>query len=263
MNKKNRIFIIVSIVIVIYAIIIFAIFGKNNNQNEVDNNQIINNMTTSNYIVIDNYANFKYENKKYVRVGNYYVENSNKLFKVYSDNHYLGLNKLKYGTVWNIFNKDDEYINYDGKLFAFTEDLDIKLKTFNKRNLNDQDKELITREFKVDNFDYLVTNDVYEVDLDSNGEIDKLYCISNIDVSQLGINRYYNLVFVNMNNEIITLIKEFKASAQMNLYFVGSIFENDRNYADIAIVKIKDVETDRSSYVTNIYRYKNGKYIID
>lgn len=89
------------------------------------------------YLVIDEYCILYNKTKnKFSYCKNSSVEN--KKLNVYIDGNYYGIYNLKYGTVWNLFDDNKEYVNYEGSLLAYSDGLNLENVSFIAEDFNSQ-----------------------------------------------------------------------------------------------------------------------------
>lgn len=261
--KKFIKILIVCLLIAAYVLIVYFVFNKKDTNSNPAGSSTTDD-TSSYYMVINNEGNLLYKNNKWNSATSDDIENSNMLFNAYVNNNYLGEYYLKYSTVWSLFDKDDNYKNYKGDLIAYSNNFKVVLSNTSSSRLTDDDKAFIKSNYKIDNYDYLINEQVYNIDLDGNGEKDKLVSLTNTDVSQLGIPYYYNLIYLVLNNNLQTIIHEEKEDAISNYYVIKTIFKKDSDVSkSIIINKITGFESDESSNNIQVYEDKNNQYTID
>ena len=265
MNNKKGIIIIISL-LVMYALIMVFIFvfqkqddvniGESNQSSQEKENKTISNEI---YYILTNHGSIVYKDNKWESISSYDIKDESK-YKTYVGESYLGDYNLIYGGIWNILD-NDEYKPYDNELIAFSLNMGANLRKASVRELNSDDRIFIISNFGYKNFDYLLYNQVYEIDLDSNGIEDKIVCVDNFDVSELNRDNYYSLVYVILNNELITLVNDHKKN---NYYSVVGIFnKNNELNNSIILRRITNYENDNSTDSLLIVENRSGKYSID
>ena len=115
--KKNKIIILV-VIVIIYVMSFFVVFvgskGKNNKKKKAE----------TKYVVVDNFARLSFSDNSWQNVSTSQIENY-KNYKVFINNSYFGNYRLEYGSTWNLFNSSNDYVDYEGSLFAYSDNLDI------------------------------------------------------------------------------------------------------------------------------------------
>ena len=262
MTKKKVVVII--LLVLLYGFIMFMLFYKNNNDINNDKEDIIYYKNdVSKYIVIGNTSNLMYRKNKWSRVGNKTIQNSSNHFKTYNNNDYLGEYILQYGTNWNLFNDKSEFVDYDGDLFAYSDNFDIQLIRFNSSEITDDDKSIIIKKYGNKMFDNLITNEVVNVDFDNNGQIDKIICLSYNGMDLEESDYFYNLVFINLNGVYYTIIDQNKNNSntlELPIYKINRLFSyENENY--IIIEETYGIDSDSPSSINNLYKFKNDKFV--
>ena len=151
---------------------------------------------------------------------------------------------------------------YDGKLLAVTDNLNAKVRNFEIREINNSDKVLLINKYDINTFSYVSTNEVVDIDLDNNGIMDEIICLSSMQESD-NKNNHYNIVLVKLNDEIIPIIEEKKNDAiyVYNIYSVINIF--DRECDNIIISRTENYDSEEPIVKEFIYQCKNNQYMIE
>lgn len=262
--KKIKILIVFIVILLIYSLFIIFIFqSKDNDQKNNTNNTKTNNNSSSSggLLVVNNGTFLEYKNDQFYEINKSVIEKQDKM-KVYINNKYFGDYKLQYGSVWNLFDDKDEYISYNGSLIAFNEEFNIKVRDFTIRNINDKDKVFLINNYNVNTFDYLTYNQAIDIDLDNNGVMDEIICLSSMEDSE-NINNYYNIVVVRLNDNNFTLINEKGKEANAVYSLSGIINILDSPYDSIIVGKMEGIESPDPIEKNLVYSYKNDNYMID
>lgn len=208
MEKFNKlsIIIITLMVCVFGSLIVYLVLFKNNDNVNVniDNSNNINTTPMGkdvvNYLVIDDYCILYNKTKnKFSYCKNSSVEN--KKLNVYIDGNYYGIYNLKYGTVWNLFDDNKEYVNYEGSLLAYSDGLNLENVSFTAEDFNSQ---YITEANKVLNNS--------RVNVQDNLHYNYRYSTGNMDVTIVSNlygeqTLYYNLAYLTYLNENYVIFK--------------------------------------------------------
>ena len=123
----------------------------------------------------------------------------------------------------------------------------------------DQEKVEMKQYFGYQDFSHIITNDVIDVDLDHNGVMDSIVCISNIGIDPNDIKSYYNLVYVNYNGEIIEIINQNASNYDIlrsEVYNLSNIFSvHDKGY--FVIKSTMGIDTDDVVEKAMLYDFSN------
>src|SRR5574344_2368510 len=260
--NKNKVLIILLIIILLYAALMFFLYkkGSNNTTNDVNNNTENTTITSSaKYLVVNNISNYQYLDGKWSKTSTNNLEDANNKFKVFSDNTYLGEYSLKYGKVWNLFDNKDNFVNYSGKLIAYSNNFNINLKRFTIRNLNEADKKILTDSYQITNFDDLYVDEAVDIDLDDNGVMDKIICASKGGFStDPDVNSFYSIALVILNGENKIVVQEGKDFDK--IYNILTYFIMDGNTAYLDLEYTSNVDTDYQTNGTVLYQYSDGDF---
>lgn len=263
--KKYKGIIILVIILLVYSLIMFFLFSsKEEGQNLIDEiNDSLSTKTNekNNYYLVTDNSEYEYYYKSFKRTSISTIEKQEK-FKIYVNNKEFGEYKLKYATVWNLFDKENNFQMYDGKLLALTSNMNAKVRDVTIREINDSDKVMLINNYNLKTFNYISTNEVVDIDLDNNGVMDEVLCLSSMQESD-DSNNHYSVVVVKLNNELITLVEEKGDNAiyVYNIYSIMNIF--GRDYDNIIISRTSGYDTDEPKTEELIYQYKNNQYVIE
>lgn len=226
-KAKSKIIVVLIIILLIITIIALILSSNTNNNNELNNaNKPDNNssssgssgssgnepnpsITKNDYIIIDNTDFWRVNDNRFYRESTF--ENIDSLFQTYENNIYKGEFYFKRLNVWNLFDKNNNYISYNGNLLAYTNnDLYLNIKNFQLTQIDINDLEDIKNEMKFNiNMDDLNINEKAILDIDNNGIMDEIISVSNIVINEsIDSENYFNLVYINYNNQRINLFKE-------------------------------------------------------
>lgn len=250
MNKKVGL--TISAILLVICLVIFIIFKA---QEESDNKEEV-----SKFLIINNYSYWEYDGS-WQTVDN--SEDPKEKFSVYVDNSFLGKYNLSHVQSWNIFDSSNNFISYDGDLFAFSDNFNVSLKKFSviENDTNDL-KEIEAILEQTVNSDILSINEKVAVDLDSNGVMDKIISVSNLDID--GQEKYFNLVFIVLNGKRQILINEIIEEKDLlitPIYNIEYIFIIDDDvYNNIVIQRGYFSNAGKNGNI--LFQYKDLEYKI-
>ena len=263
MNKTKGM-IITIIMLLIYGLVMYFVLNNKSAQStntKSNDTSEKSKLTGTNYMVVGNNSIYKFENGKYKKANKSYIEALPNM-KVYIDNKYFGSYKLNYVSTWNLLNDKSEFVSYKGSLLAISNEFDVNVRNYNVREINDDDKYLLLKDYGINSFKNLTVNKVVDIDLDNNDVMDEIICLSSMEISD-NINSYYNLVLIKYNDKVITLIEERKDKA-LYVYDIVSIINTFNNSNDsIIFEKIDGYYADETSVTNFIAKFENDNYVID
>lgn len=263
--KKYKGIIILLIVLVIYSLLMFVFFNNKDNQNNNGNENNINTkkrtIEDEKYLVISNTSTLRYTNNSFEKASNSEISKLDNL-KVYVNNNFYGNYKMKYVSNWNLFDKNNEFVNYNGNLLAVSNNFNVNVRNYKIREINESDKVFLINNYNINTFNYLLINEVVDIDLDNNGILDEIICLSSMLDSD-NDNNYYNIIALKLNNEKVTLIEE-RGQDALYVYSIFGVINIDENLFDSIIISKVEGFISENPITTNlVYNYKNNNYTID
>ena len=267
MNKKVSIVII--IILVAISVVFYAYYyvnrdlgeeenpGNNGNEGETPTEPVV---IDYDMLVIDNISNWGYVDGRWRTLDIDEIEDNE--FVVYVNHQYYGNYNLKYGTIWNLFDDNNSYVEYYGDLIAYSNDFNVVIPSYAVTNVTGVEiSEITTILGHGFNSSTLSTNEVVNIDLDSNGIVDKIVNVSNLD-SLEEEQYYFNLCYVVLNNEIQILINENVDEKMLLLYPKYNIeyilsFSNNEYYS---FIMQEGYFSEVDSTKNNLYAFSNNKY---
>lgn len=266
MNKKVYIVLIVILVTIsvgIYTLYYLSDSGEEENLNgNVDNPTLPSDPAEPQYkmLVIDDISNWGYLDGRWLKL--YIDDIEDNQFVVYIDNQYLGSYKLKYGTIWNLFDNNDTYIEYTGSLFAYSENFNVNVPNYEKTTVGENEiREISTiLNRSIDAVSFSI-DEVVNIDLDFNGVVDKIVNVSNLD-SVDAQQYYFNLCYIVLNGEIQTLILDNVDIEDLLAYPIYEInyllqYDNNNYYS---IILQEGYFSNVGETQNNLYNLTDGNY---
>ncbi len=261
----SKIIVIISIFLLIVLIVVLLSFNNakektpsNNPSNDPSSNPTTEEKLKKDYLVVNDTDLWQYSNNSWQEINNFNIENQN--FSIYINKEYLGFYELRYINNWSIFDSDNNYIDYDGNILAFTSNLKINVKKYAISKINENDLNKINSLLKSDiKMEELSTNELVEIDLNNDGINDRLVNVSNVDSENSSI--YFSLIYAIINGEEkIIHQKIIKEEDIMNnpIYNIEYIFTFN-NEVDNIIIRERYYSF---SGETNclMYEYENNNY---
>lgn len=215
-NKLSIIIITLMVCVFGFLIIYFALFKNNDDVNvnidNTHNSNLSNNISGNNtnttpavkddikYLVIDEYCiSYNKTKNKFSSCRSSNVEDQK--LNVIVNYNYLGRYTLKHGTVWNLFDDNKEYVNYEGSLLAYSDGLNVENVSFTAEDFNSQ---YITEANKVLNNS--------KVNVQENLHYNYRYSAGNMNVTIVSNlygeqTLYYNLAYLTYLNENYVIFK--------------------------------------------------------
>lgn len=225
MNEKKILFLIVILYFVVLGTVYF-----------IDRNSI------SGYIVLSDYGCLKCKNLNCAIISNEKISNldkKDKMLDLYIEGENQGKYYGNYSQIWNMFTEEGKLVAMLPGFVGISSNFNGNLSLPEVRKTNDLERQEIDKILKDKKFNYdykLVRDVVYDYDFNNDGELDSFYFLSNFDFDEGVKNKftlfytkingktnivdykygdqsyenpvYYNLGFVNINNQNAILVRE-------------------------------------------------------
>ena len=206
---KKRVYVVLLIVLVIFLIVMFMLFGTKTIKEE----------KISEILVVGDETVWKYSNKKWhnLTYKSTLQDLSWKKYRVFENNKDIGNYYLWYSDKWYVFDNQRNAVKVDGDIFAYRSNFDLKVKDFSIEN--------------VDNYDFvnyvLESNDIsisseftsiYKIDLDVDNDSndETFYLISNAFPLDFQPEKSFSIAFMVKDNNIYYIYKDITANKGFN-----------------------------------------------
>lgn len=193
---------------------------------------------TEGYLIVSNlggfYCNSSVCNLQDVRE----MKLDGKKIDTYQKNRFIGTYELQYLSKWN-FLENGSWSQITGDFLGVEESLNAKVLDFTYEEFSSSDYEIIEdvlKKHEVNYYKYLDSSEVMVVDLDGNGELDRIFCISN-QVDTGPQDEYFSAFFVLLNGNVLEV--EFGKTDEIftiPFYNLFSILRFDENVKPYFIV---------------------------
>lgn len=266
-NNKMKI-IVIFVVLIIYGAFVVILSYQNKDNNNSNNNNVNNEIPTevenNNYdiLIVNNYSIWKFNNNEWKSINK--LNNYNNKLNTYIDGNYFGKYYLKFINSWNIIDENNNVINYNGKIFAHSNNLKIDI--INSNVDVTTEIELLEIQEIVGtyiNANSLSVNERIVTDLDNDGLNDKIINVSNLDASDVQ-EKYFNLCYTELNGNRIILFyniveeKNLLIEPVYNIQYVINI--NDNTYNNIILQR--SYFSNNGETANEMYEYRDSKYLI-
>lgn len=248
-NKKVYYFII--LFLVLYLVVFFFFFKKDDSAKN------------KNYgaFAIGNDAFFLYEKEGWLSINTRYKKNYNwYLFDVYRDNEFLSQYSMIYSGIWNMFDKDKNKIDASfNENIGISTDLPYKIKEYresSESSLDGYTRQVLEKYNIPDNVE-LTTNRIIHVDIDNDGNLEKIYTVTNV-FSEIEQSVTFGFIFLVDDNHIYMIYdKIFESNSLTDTCkpYVSHVIDFDsKNYVLVSCSYYSDL-----GKKVLLYRYKDKK----
>jgi hypothetical protein len=205
---KNRVYVVLLIVLVIFLIVMFMLFGTKTIKEE----------KISEILVVGDETVWKYSNKKWhnLTYKSTLQDLSWKKYRVFENNKDIGNYYLWYSDKWYVFDNDKNPIEIDGNLLAVRSNYDIPVYNFDIEKITDYTYALkVLKEKEINDKNYTVSSKV-EFDFDNDGDEEEFYLVSNVFPTGFSPEKIFSIVFMVKNEEIYPIYTDISENTGFN-----------------------------------------------
>lgn len=206
---KNKIYIILIGIIVIFFVVMFLVFGTKNIKEE----------NVSEVLIVGDDSVWKYSDKKWYNITykSSLQQLSWKKYKVFSNNELIGNYYLWYSDKWYVFDNDKQAVKVEGDLFAYSSAFDLKVKNFTMENVDDFEYVNYVLESNNISTSSKFTS-IYKVDFDFDNDSNKetFYLISNAFPLDFEPEKSFSIAFMVKGDTIYYIYKDIASNKGFN-----------------------------------------------
>lgn len=241
MNKNKLL--IISLVIAYFVVLIGV--------------KVIDMNSVSGYIVYSNFGSFKCKNLSCKNALNSKISNlskDEKMLSIYYNGEYKGKFYGDYSEKWNMFTENGRLTVVPAGFIGISTSLKAQYTYLNSRELTDIEKQELDQILKNKKFTYtynLSLNKAFDFDLNNDGIVDTIYCISNFNHLE-HVSNQFTIIYTKINNKInIIKYKYSEQDYELPLYDISGIIKiNNKN-----AVMVNEAYFDQVAN-SNVYLYK-------
>lgn len=253
MKGKSIYFILIAFLL-LFALIMFLIFGIDTKKGD---NQTI--------IAVGDNTTWIYQNKKWYKVSKpeSYQKLDWKVFKVFEDGKNIGDYYLWHDDKWYVFDKNKSAVEVTGEFFAYRSNDDLNLIDFSKENISTNTYiEEVLKE------NYLATESKFTksykttIDVDNDGIGEDFYVISNAFPMDFNPKMSFSIVFMVKDGKIYNLYKnvgEYNAYNGCSPEIIAS-FDADRDNTNEVLVSCYQYSV--SGRIDMLYKFAKDEFKI-
>lgn len=226
--RGKKIYIVLITIILVFFLIMFALFGVDNIKKGRYNTTLI----------IGNDTVWAYKKKRWINLSNSsYVRDLNwKKFNVFINNEKVGNYLLWYSDKWYAFDDKKNPIKLDGgKLLAYNSNHDIPIYNFKTENIDDMEvvKQML-EENNLDRDSKFTASYKVVFDFDGDEEEETFYLVTNVFPSDFHPEKIFSLVFMVDKDDIYPIYTDISNNNGYNgckPYFNTFLdINNDKKY---------------------------------
>ena len=211
-------------ILVVYLGIMYLFIGKNK-VNEKKANEIL---------VIRNNTKFYYNNYKWTKINNNdYLNFNGKIYNVYQNQSFFGNYELMFNNKWYIFDENNDSIDYDDEVFAYSGKKELKFINFESLNLDSKDINYINKaleKVEIENYKGYFEGKKIKINYDNDSKDELVYIVNGSYES-----RVFTLCFLVDNKDVFIIDSDIlnkDDSILLKIYNFHSIIDigNDKKY---------------------------------
>lgn len=224
MKKGYFRYIVLIVIVVLFGIGMYVIFGIDEGKER----------KASSILIVGDNAVFQYASRNWMRLSSQSsISNLNwQKFKTYVNNEYFGDYLVWNSDKWYLFDDDRNAVSYQGNLFAYQAEFDMRILPFSTTSITDYTypKQVLEEHGLDPNSSYTLDN-LVTFDFDGDGVLEEFYVISNVFSIDTFPEKYFSFVFMVDNEKIYMMYEDVDVNdgvngCRPNIYTVGD-FDND------------------------------------
>lgn len=250
--KSKKVYIVLIVLMVIFFLIMFLIFGLDELKKE----------GLDATIIVDKDTVWTYSERSWIRQTSFNEYNWKK-YDVYMNNEKAGNYYLWYSDKWYAFDDKKNAVMLDGDLLAINANYDVPVYNFQKNEIDNYyqvNKVLEDNKLPTD-VEYTVNHKV-EFDYDGDGEIEEFYVVSNAFPIESNPKKIFSFVFMVKGDNVYPIYTNISNNTGFNgcrPYFSGFIdVDKDNKYEFI----LSCAEYSVSGVSRMLYDFDNNKFKI-
>lgn len=207
--KEKKIYITLLIILFVFFIVMFSLFGVKNIQSEKDHSTII----------VGDRTIWKYEKKRWSIIrNNIAVEDLNwKKYRVFDNQVEKGDFYLWHDDKWYVFDDNKSAVLLEGDLFAYSANYDMNIQPFSVENVDDLSyvkQVLIDHNLSTSSKFTVLSKVLFDFDGDQNQE--EFYIVSNAFPSDFEPEYIFSFVFMIKNEQIYMIYDNLDENRFLN-----------------------------------------------
>ena len=253
---SRKTYIILIVIVLIFGISMFLIFGLNNIKK--DKYQSV--------IILGDNTTWVFNDKKWINLRNRTsIDKLNwKKYNVFQDNKEIGDYYLWHDDKWYAFDDKREAVVIDGTLLAYSANYKMDILDFNDTDvLDDTYINEVLKENNISTSSKFTSKYKVSIDFDNDGEEEDFYIISNAFPLDFESDYSFSIAFMVKNNTIYTLYNDVSTiSSGLNAckpFYQAFIDTNNDNVHEV-ILSCGKFSADEQ--IDMLYQFINGEFKI-
>lgn len=252
---KKKVYIILIAILVVFLVVMFAVFGTNNIKEE----------KVSEVLIVGDETVWKLSEKKWhnITYKSSLQDLSWKKYKVFENSQEVGNYYLWYSDKWYAFDDQKNAVKIDGEMFAYSANFDLKVNNFTTEEVDNYEFVNYVLESNGISTSSKFTS-IYKIELDIDNDFndETFYLISNAFPLDFEPEKSFSIAFMVKNDNIYYIYKDVTANKGFNgckPYYNTFLDVDDDNVTELILSCSKYSVADR---VDMLYKYEDDGFKI-
>ncbi len=252
---KKKVYIILIAILVVFLVVMFAVFGTKNIKEE----------KVSEVLIVGDETVWKLSEKKWhnITYKSSLQDLSWKKYKVFENSQEVGNYYLWYSDKWYAFDDQKNAVKIDGEMFAYSANFDLKVNNFTTEEVDNYEFVNYVLESNGISTSSKFTS-IYKIELDIDNDFndETFYLISNAFPLDFEPEKSFSIAFMVKNDNIYYIYKDVTANKGFNgckPYYNTFLDVDDDNVTELILSCSKYSVADR---VDMLYKYEDDGFKI-
>ena len=252
---KKKVYIILIAILVVFLVVMFAVFGTKNIKEE----------KVSEVLIVGDETVWKLSEKKWhnITYKSSLQDLSWKKYKVFENSQEVGNYYLWYSDKWYAFDDQKNAVKIDGEMFAYSANFDLKVNNFTTEEVDNYEFVNYVLESNGISTSSKFTS-IYKIELDIDNDFndETFYLISNAFPLDFEPEKSFSIAFMVQNDNIYYIYKDVTANKGFNgckPYYNTFLDVDDDNVTELILSCSKYSVADR---VDMLYKYEDDGFKI-
>ena len=252
---KKKVYIILIAILVVFLVVMFAVFGTKNIKEE----------KVAEVLIVGDETVWKLSEKKWhnITYKSSLQDLSWKKYKVFENSQEVGNYYLWYSDKWYAFDDQKNAVKIDGEMFAYSANFDLKVNNFTTEEVDNYEFVNYVLESNGISTSSKFTS-IYKIELDIDNDFndETFYLISNAFPLDFEPEKSFSIAFMVKNDNIYYIYKDVTANKGFNgckPYYNTFLDVDDDNVTELILSCSKYSVADR---VDMLYKYEDDGFKI-
>lgn len=224
---KKRVYVILLLILAVFLVVMFLLFGVDNIRQE----------KYEAVIIVGENTTWKYSNKNWTNITykSSMQQLSWKKYLVFSDNKELGTYYLWHDDRWYVFDEKRNAIDVEGDLLAYSANYDLKINGFSEEDVDDTTYiDYVLEENDLGLSSQFTSLYKFEFDIDNDSVNEEFYLMSNAFAMDFSPEKTFSIAFMVKDGNVNYIYKDISTNRVYNgckpFYNTFLDINNDNTY---------------------------------